>query len=158
VTVERDPPALLLALLLLALAAGPVAAFGESHHLAPMNTGAWLGWTGVVLAACGLGVRIAAMAQLGPRFSPLVSLQREHALETRGLYARIRHPGYSGAWIAALGAALTFSSALALPLVAAFGLCLWVRARREEGLLERQFGDAYRAYRARSGRFFPRLG
>jgi protein-S-isoprenylcysteine O-methyltransferase Ste14 len=84
-------------------------------------------------------------------------VQREHALETRGLYAGIRHPGYLGAVLATLGGALAFGSAAALAPVAAMGLLLWARAGREERMLEQHFGDAYRSYRARSGQFLPRL-
>jgi len=156
-TVERDPPFLLLALFLLPLLAPPLAALGERLALWPLPGGAPLRWLGVVLSGVGLGVRIAAMAQLGSRFSPLLAVQREHALETRGLYARVRHPGYLGALLAALGGALAFGSAVALPLVAAMGLLLWTRAGREETLLERHFGTAYANYRARSGRLLPRL-
>ena len=156
-TVERDPPFVLLALFLLPLLTAPIAALGERIALWPLPGGAPLRWFGVALSGAGLAVRIAAMAQLGSRFSPLLAVQREHALETRGLYARIRHPGYAGAWLASLGGALAFGSALALPLVAGMGLLLWSRAGREESMLERHFGDEYRSYRARTGRFVPRL-
>lgn len=155
--VERDPPFVLLALFLLPLLVAPVAAFGERRELWPLPGGMPLRWLGVALAAAGLGLRIAAMARLGSRFSPLLAVQREHALETRGLYARIRHPGYLGALLAALGGALAFGSAVGLPLVAAMGALLWARAGREETMLERHFGTAYADYRARSGRFLPRL-
>src|SRR5439155_6944026 len=94
----------------------------------------------------------------GSRFSPLIAVQREHPLETAGLYARIRHPGYLGAWLAALGAALAFGSALALPLLGLMLLSLESRMRREELLMERHFGDRYRRYRERTGRLLPRLG
>lgn len=147
----------MLALFVLPLLTAPVAALGERLGLWPLPGGALLRWTGVALAGLGLAVRIAAMAQLGPRFSPLLAMQREHALETRGLYARIRHPGYLGAWLASLGVALAFGSAVALPMVLVMGLLLWNRAGREESLLERHFGDEYRRYRLRSGRFLPRL-
>ena len=158
VSIERDPPALLIALFFLPMLTAPVAAFGERAGIWAWPLVPALRWTGVALVAVGLAHRVAAMAQLGARFSPLVAVQREHALEMRGLYARLRHPGYTGAALAALGGALAFDSALGLPLVAAFLLCLRVRAVREESVLERQFGDVWRAYRARSGRFLPRLG
>ena len=157
-TVERDPPFTLLALFLIPLAAAPVAALGERLGLWPLPGGPALRWVGVGLSGAGLALRIAAMAQLGPRFSPLLAVQRDHALETRGLYARVRHPGYLGALMAALGGVLAFGSAIALPLVLAMGWLLEARAAREEVMLEAHFGEAYRAYRARSGRLLPRLG
>jgi len=157
VAVERDAPYVLAALFLLPLLTPPAAALGERLVLWPLPGGGALRWFGVALSGAGLALRIAAMAQLGPRFSPLVAMQREHALETRGLYAHIRHPGYLGAGLAALGGTLAFGSALALPLVAAMGLLLGARAGREESMLARHFGAEYLRYRARTGRFLPRL-
>ena len=157
VAVERESPMVLIALLLIPLATPPTAALGERLALWTLPGGAPVRWAGVALSGAGLALRIAAMAQLGPRFSPRVAMQREHALETRGLYARVRHPGYAGAWLAALGGAIAFGNALAMPLVAAMGLMLWRRAGREEAMLERHFGDDFRHYRARTGRFVPRF-
>ena len=82
-------------------------------------------------------------------------MQRVHDLETSGLYGSVRHPGYLGACLASLGGVLAFGGGLGLPLVAAMCLLLWNRAAREESLLERHFGDRYRDYRARTGRFVP---
>ncbi len=156
-TVERESPLVLIGLFLIPLLAAPLAALSERLHLGQLPGGDPVRWLGVALAGLGLAIRIVAMAQLGPRFSPLVALQKEHTLETRGLYARIRHPGYLGAWLAALGGTLGFGGGLALPLVLAMGLLLSARAAREETMLERQFGDDYRRYRALSGRFLPRV-
>jgi protein-S-isoprenylcysteine O-methyltransferase Ste14 len=156
VTIERDTSGVLPALFALPLLAAPLAALGERLELWPLPGGSWVQWLGVAVSGAGIALRIAAMAQLGTRFSPLVALQREHPLETTGLYARVRHPGYVGAWLAALGGALAFDSALGLPAPAIMAALLSLRATREEALLERHFGEDYRRYRARTGRFFPR--
>ena len=37
------------------------------------------------------------------------------------------------------------------------GLLLAIRSRKEEANLEARFGDAWRAYAVRTGRFVPRL-
>src|SRR5262249_30647966 len=104
------------------------------------------------------GARIAAMATLGSRFSPLVVVQRDHVLQTSGIYAHIRHPGYAGALLACAGAMIAFGSLLALPLVAIFAGLLGQRIEREETLLEQHFGDEYQRYRERSGALWPRFG
>jgi protein-S-isoprenylcysteine O-methyltransferase Ste14 len=153
----REPRVVLLLLGLLPFLTPPLAALGERIGAWPLPGGAALGWAGVALVAAGLGIRVAAMAQLGPRFSPLVAVQREHALETGGLYARVRHPGYLGAALATLGAVAAFGSGLGLLPLLPFLVLLGARARREEALLERHFGEAWRAYRARSGAFLPRF-
>lgn len=146
------------ALFLIPLLTPAFAAWTGRAALWRLPGGAALDWTGVAVVAAGLAIRIAAMARLGSRFSPVVSIQRGHALETGGPYARVRHPGYLGAWLATLGAALAFCSGPALIPAAVFLALLDARARREERLLETHFGDDYRAYRLRTGRLFPGIG
>lgn len=146
----------MLALLAIPLFTPMISLFGEQRHLWMLPGGERLGDFGILLVAAGLTLRIAAMKQLGSRFDPTLAIVPEHALETRGLYSRIRHPGYTGAWLAALGAALTFGSALGLIPVALFAWALAARVRDEERMLETHFGDAFRGWRARTGAFLPR--
>ena len=154
---ERDPvPLVMLALVPLVIPA--VAAYGGRAGFWPLPAADLLGWAGVVLSALGLWIRVSAMRQLGARFSPLVALQNEHALETTGWYARVRHPGYLGALLASFGAAITFGSALALPLFAVMAWFQWQRVRHEEKLLAGHFGEAWRSYSANTGAILPRLG
>ncbi len=159
VSAERNAGAMvaLVALALMPLAIPPVSAWGGRRALLPLPMPELVGWLGVALSALGLWIRVSAMRQLGARFSPLVALQRDHALETTGWYARVRHPGYLGALIASLGAAIAFGSALALPLVLAMTAFQWERLRREERMLAGHFGDTWRAYAARTGALLPRL-
>jgi protein-S-isoprenylcysteine O-methyltransferase Ste14 len=164
-TVRKDAPLVLVALFLLPLFATPVSALGERLGLANAPWGALpeaaaqaIVWTGVALSGLGLAIRIAAMRRLGARFSPRIAVQKEHALETRGLYSRIRHPGYLGALLATFGGVMAFQSMLAWPLVALMFVAQSARARREETLLEEHFGDDYRAYAKRAGRFLPGPG
>lgn len=135
-----------------------LSAFGERAGAWPLPDGAALRWSGVGLAAAGLAIRLAAMARLGSRFTPILVVQTEHRLETGGLYARIRHPGYLGSLLASLGAALTFGSGVGLVGVLAFAGLIAARVRREEGMLVSHFGDAWREYRSRTGALWPRLG
>jgi protein-S-isoprenylcysteine O-methyltransferase Ste14 len=153
---ERESPLLTIALFVLPIAAPPLAALGERLGLAMIPGGPARAWAGVALVAFGLSIRIAAMTRLGSRFSPLVVVQEDHALETGGLYAYVRHPGYLGALLAACGAVLAFGSAAALAVVAVFAWALGVRAAREERLLAGRFGEAWEAYRRRTGAFLPR--
>jgi protein-S-isoprenylcysteine O-methyltransferase Ste14 len=146
----------LLALGLIPLVVAPLAAWGERIGAWPLPGGSVLRWAGVALAAAGLSLRVSAMARLGERFAPILTVQPGHRLETRGLYARIRHPGYLGAFLASLGAALAFGSALGLAPVAALAILLAARARREEEMLAEHFGEEWRRYRTRSGAFWPR--
>ncbi len=156
--VERRPdPSLMAVLFVVPIAMPAVAAYGAQRAWFTLPHANTVSWCAVGLVATGLAVRVAAMFQLGPRFSPLVSMQREHALETRGLYGAVRHPGYLGALLAALGCALAFGSALALPLVAAMLVAQLARVRAEERLLAEHFGAAWREYAARTGALVPRF-
>lgn len=148
----------LLALFLVPAATPALSAWAERAALLPLPGGAGLRDVGLVLAAAGYALRIAAMRRLGARFSPLVEVQRRHALETGGLYARIRHPGYLGALLGELGVVLTFGSAATLPLALALAVALGVRIRHEEATLARHFGADWHAYRTRTGALLPRPG
>lgn len=155
---DRDPVWVLLALFILPFAAAPLAAYGERAAIAALPLPRAVHAVAIALVAVGLALRAAAMARLGARFAPQVALQAGHELETGGLYARVRHPGYLGALLGALGAALTFGSALGLIPVALMLPALAARVAREERALESRFGDAFRAWRARTGALWPRLG
>lgn len=161
---SKDARFVMLALFLIPLFAPAVSALGERMGLAaapwdalPSSVAAALTWAGVVMTAAGLAIRITAMSRLGPRFSPHIAVQREHALETSGLYRRIRHPGYLGSLMATFGAVFAFQSMLAWPLLALMVVAQNARAGREEALLEAHFGEAYVRYRGRTGRFVPKL-
>lgn len=153
----KPDPLVMLALLVLPMAAAPLGAFGARHALHTLPYANTVSWCGVALSAAGLALRVAAMARLGRRFAPLVALQKEHALETGGPYAFVRHPGYLGALLACLGGSVAFGSALALPVPALMLVAQLARVHREEAMLAGAFGDAWTRYAARTGALLPRL-
>jgi protein-S-isoprenylcysteine O-methyltransferase Ste14 len=154
--VTRREPGVMLLLVLVPAVTPCLSAWAERAGLAPLPGGAALRWGGVALAGLGFALRIAAIMRLGQRFSPVVELQRQHALETTGVYGRVRHPGYLGAWISNLGVVLAFGSAAALPLAVLMAVALGLRIRSEEQALEQHFGEAWRRYRERTGALVPR--
>lgn len=73
-----------------------------------------------------------------------------------GLYNVIRHPQYVGLAVMGFGVLLVWPRFLVLvSLVVMLGLYR-VFAETEESQCLARFGDSYRAYMARTGRFFPR--
>ena len=81
----------------------------------------------------------------------------EGRLQTSGVYARIRHPQYTGLFLILFGEGIvhwpTVASVLAFPvLVGAYALL----ARREEAAMLEQFGERYREYQRRVPMFIPR--
>jgi protein-S-isoprenylcysteine O-methyltransferase Ste14 len=78
---------------------------------------------------------------------------------TWGAYARIRHPFYAS-FLLALMAAFLYVPHPGTAATLLYGIVvLNATAQREERrLLASEFGDEYAAYRARTGRFWPRIG
>ncbi len=112
-------------------------------------------WAGLALLAAGVALRLGPMLALGRRFASVVSLQDGHTLATGGFYALVRHPSYLGILLMDVGFAGVFRSVVALPLLP---VVFWMFKRRmdvEEAFLIEQFGDEYRAYRARTARLVP---
>jgi protein-S-isoprenylcysteine O-methyltransferase Ste14 len=79
-------------------------------------------------------------------------------LVTTGPYRFVRHPIYLGLSLLAMGEALAFSSwpAVVLVFFAIVPTFAW-RARAEEKLLSRTFGERYAVYRQRTKMIIPYL-
>jgi protein-S-isoprenylcysteine O-methyltransferase Ste14 len=117
----------------------------------------WLRWLG--LAAAGLGgiLFVWAVHTLGKNLTDTVVTRRDHSLVTSGPYRWVRHPFYVACLLAVPGVSLAMANWYFL-VVAGIGLgLLVVRTRIEEEKLIERFGDDYRDYMKRVGRFVPRL-
>lgn len=84
--------------------------------------------------------------------------RREHRLATGGVYAKVRHPQYTGLFMIIFGEGIvhwpTIVSAAAFPIiVGAYALL----ARKEERQMLQTFGDVYREYQRRAPMFVPRV-
>jgi protein-S-isoprenylcysteine O-methyltransferase Ste14 len=117
----------------------------------------WLRWAGFGLGLVGLGLWTWTQAELGKEYSPQLQLQDHHRLVTHGPYARMRHPMYTAMFCMGISFALVTANwcfvLFAVAMIAGFV----VRAPREEQMMLTAFGDAYRDYIGRTGRFFPKL-
>jgi protein-S-isoprenylcysteine O-methyltransferase Ste14 len=130
---------------------------------------AWVAWARLPLP---MGLRWLAVAAgfalvpamlwlfrtIGTNISPRETTRQGHQLVTDGPYRYVRHPLYT------LGAAFYLALAVAtalwwllLVLAISSAVLAW-RTRREEANLLERFGDDYRRYMERTGRFLPRLG
>jgi protein-S-isoprenylcysteine O-methyltransferase Ste14 len=118
----------------------------------------WLRWLGAIFAAGGVGMMYWTLVNLGKNLTDTVATRAEATLVTSGPYRFVRHPFYVTAALLMLAAALLSANWL----IAASGLAvmalLVARTPKEEQKLVEKFGDAYRAYMARTGRFVPRFG
>ena len=78
-------------------------------------------------------------------------------LVTWGAYKYVRHPFYASFLLAYAGACLLYPHPAVLAFCAYSAAVLNLTAAKEERrLAASEFGDEYRAYMARTGRFFPR--
>jgi len=102
-------------------------------------------WLGLALTLVGHAFLAAARMQLGESFSVAAEAR---ALVTHGLYARVRNPIYLFSAIAVTGFFLYLHWHWGLLLLLVLVPLQVKRARTEAQVLEQQFGDAYRAYRA----------
>jgi protein-S-isoprenylcysteine O-methyltransferase Ste14 len=104
---------------------------------------AWLSWMFITL---------------GSNLTDTVVTRKDAHFVDFGPYRYVRNPMYTG--ILALGASLGLAlGTWLLPLGAAVVFPILTRRTRiEEKYLLARFGDRYREYMNRVGRFFPRLG
>lgn len=116
-----------------------------------------LGWS---VAVAGLTLMLVAQYAMGEHLR--IGQHSEDApptLRTTGLLAWSRNPIYVGSWGCLAGMSLWHPSAALLATCAVVGAGIHGLVRAEEAFLERRFGDAYRAYRARVPRYvgWPRF-
>jgi protein-S-isoprenylcysteine O-methyltransferase Ste14 len=95
---------------------------------------------------------------LAAAWKVLHAAQRMHTLATTGPYTRLRHPQYAAFVLILLGFLVQWPTLLTLIMFPIL-VYMYVRlARREEQEVEREFGETYARYRARTPAFLPRFG
>ena len=111
---------------------------------------------GLVIILLGLVLRVWARLSIGGMYSGYLVVKQGHVLVTGGPYRFVRHPGYTGYIIMALGLALGYSSLiglLAIPLLLVPGLAY--RIKVEERLLADQFREDFWKYARRTKKLIP---
>lgn len=132
--------------------------FPTSLQWAAVPLPTWLRWFGVVTGTLCLLLMYWTLSSLGKNLTDTVVTRAKATLVTHGPYRWVRHPFYFTA------ALLMFSVTLLTAnwLIGASSLLvlalLVIRTPKEEQMLIGRFGDEYRTYLARTGRFFPRIG
>lgn len=124
----------------------PVPADGPAHSVSAVFAGC--------LVLGGLALAVAGIRNFSRAGTPVPTNEPTRALVTTGIYAWTRNPIYVGLFAVYVGIALAVRSPwiliLAVPLMTAvrYGV-----VAREEAYLQRRFGDAYLAYKARVRRW-----
>lgn len=112
----------------------------------------------LVLVLAAVLIRIWARSHIRGLYSGHVEVQAGHRLVQSGPYRWVRHPGYTGFVLMALGMAVGYSSWIGLAgLLVLLLPGLAYRIKVEEGLLAGHFGEAYRTYACKTKRLIPGL-
>ncbi|TBW27607.1 isoprenylcysteine carboxylmethyltransferase family protein [Gramella sp. KN1008] len=112
--------------------------------------------TSLVLVILGGLIFILALLQLKDNLSPFPSPKSNSELVQTGLYKFVRHPIYSGILIAFTGFAIFTFSGFRLIITMLLYVLFEFKSAYEEKLLMKRFGT-YKAYRKKTGRFFPKF-
>jgi protein-S-isoprenylcysteine O-methyltransferase Ste14 len=117
----------------------------------------WLRWLGVIGAASSVLLVAWTHRALGRQYSAELAIQKDHVLVTTGPYARTRHPMYTALNMFSFSMAMMTSNLLVLLFAVLVIMPFpWI-AKSEEQMLLETFGEDYREYMKRTGRFFPRI-
>ena len=116
----------------------------------------WLRWAGVPILLAGSALLVWTFRSLGKNLTDTVVTRKQHTLVSHGPYRWIRHPLYSSAALLVVALSLIAANWFFF-VTGALLLCVLVaRTRTEEANLVARFGDSYRQYMERTGRFVPR--
>lgn len=129
---------------------------------------AWMDWSRIGLPdsvrwlGVGLGVLCIVgiywlFSSIGSGITPTSATRRQHTLVTSGPYRWVRHPLYT------LGSSMFVSFGMMADnwFIALLGILTFIamaiRTPKEEANLVTKFGDEYRDYMKRTGRFLPKF-
>ena len=128
----------------------------------------WMNWSKlglpVTVRTIGVGIGILCVLgiywlfrSIGTGITPTSATRKEHKLVINGIYRYIRHPLYT------VGSSLFVSFGMMADnwFIAVLGILTFIlmaiRTPKEESNLIEKFGDEYREYMKRTGRFLPKL-
>lgn len=118
----------------------------------------WVRWLGVGIGVlCVIGIYW-LFSNIGSGITPVSATRKEHKLSTSGPYRWVRHPLYT------IGSSFYISFGMMADnwFIMAMGILTFIvmaiRTPKEEANLIAKFGDEYREYMQRTGRFFPKPG
>jgi len=117
-----------------------------------------LGWIGLLVALGGAGLTVASQHAMGDTWRVGVDETETTRLVQDGVFAVVRNPVFSSMMLALGGMTLLVPTSPALAALACLSAAAHIQVRVvEEPHLSRMHGATYRAYRDRTGRFFPRI-
>ena len=124
---------------------------------------AWVRWVGLGLGLVSVYLNAwshkTLSQKLGEDFDPALRLFKVPALVKDGPYGWMRHPIYLAFLLMQISVLLLTSNwFIGLCGIAIISAVIAIRIPEEEKMLSEQFGDEYRQYIDRTGRFMPKIG
>ncbi|HXM99451.1 MAG TPA: isoprenylcysteine carboxylmethyltransferase family protein [Candidatus Dormibacteraeota bacterium] len=116
-----------------------------------------VGIAGLGMTAAGVALAIWARWHIGQNWSAVVSIRAKHELIGTGPYRTMRHPIYTGGLLAMAGTGLLVGE---MRVLVAFGIvwaAFYLKARKEEAWLGREFGERFTAHAKKTGMFLPKI-
>ncbi len=112
-------------------------------------------YIGAILVLLGIFILIGALIQLQKNLSPFPTPKQDSFLVKNGFYKYVRHPIYTGVLLLCMGIAIHTHSGYRIIISLLLVILFYYKSNYEEFRLTEKFRD-YPAYKARTGRFFPK--
>ncbi len=112
-------------------------------------------WVGAGVTLAGLLFSIWARVHLGRNWSSSVTIKQDHELIVTGPYALVRHPIYTGLFVAFLGTVLAVGEVRAVLAFVLIAISIGYKLRLEEKWMRARFGAAYADYSSRVAALVP---
>jgi protein-S-isoprenylcysteine O-methyltransferase Ste14 len=143
------------AFLLLIVSHGAGIAFFSFFSTSELLDHRWVDTVGFFIGVLGLLICAAAQITMGKSWR--MGLDEKNAAEfvDRGIYRFVRHPTYLGQYLLCCALWLIWPSWSVALYIIVFFVLLEAQVRCEEEYMEKQHGEAYRAYCLRTRRYLP---
>jgi len=117
----------------------------------------WLRGVGIVTGAVAVWLGYLAHRTLSTNYTATLKKMEGQRFVVQGIYRWMRHPMYTS-FFAVLAADFLLTANWLIGLLGVvYSLVIVERVGHEERILLESFGEEYRQYMQRTGRFFPRL-
>lgn len=119
-----------------------------------INFPSFLKSVSIIIVVVGLLILILGLIQLQRNLTPFPSPKQNAELVTNGVYQVMRHPIYTGIFIAAIGYAIYGAHSTRFLISILLLVLFYFKSVYEEKLLNKKF-SAYQQYQLKTARFFP---
>jgi protein-S-isoprenylcysteine O-methyltransferase Ste14 len=117
----------------------------------------WTRWFSVFIAVLCIPALYWIHHSLGKQYSAELKIQTDHEIITDGPYSRVRHPMYTIFILFSISLAVLTANSLIIFFSIVVSISFLPITKREELMLIDEFGNEYKAYMHRTGRFLPRF-